>query len=93
VRKLQDTKSGQAAGTTHESKWQYFTAMSFVNAVMVPRPTLSNVPVAEESVLGSTRNFKDGNSSTNVSINDGDNDEFSEGVSDERQVQKYLGTK
>ena len=60
--------------------------MSFVNAVMILRPTLSNVPAAEESVLGSTRNFEDGNASTSVSINDNDNDEFSEGFSDERQV-------
>ena len=67
--------------------------MSFVNAVMIPRPTLSNVPAAEESVLGSTRNLEDGNASTNVSINDNDNDEFVEGVFDERQVKKNLGTK
>jgi len=44
-----------------------------------PRPTLSNVPAAEESVLGITRNFEDGIASTNVSINDNDNDEFNEG--------------
>jgi hypothetical protein len=60
---------------------------------MIPRPTLSNVPAAEESVLGSTRNFEDSNASTNISINDSENDEFSEGVSDERQVKKNLGTK
>jgi len=83
LKKLHDTKSGQAAGTTHESKWQYFTTMSFVNAVMVPRPTPANVPAAEESVLGSTRNLEDGNASTNFSISDNDSDEFSEGVSDE----------
>jgi len=64
-----------------------------MNAVMIPRPTLSNVPAAEESVLGSTRNFEGGIASTNVSVSDNDNDEFSEGVSDERQVKKYLGTK
>jgi len=92
-KKLRDTKSGQAAGTTHESKWQYFTTISFVNAVMIPRPTLSNVPAAEESVHGSTRNLEDGIASTNVSINDNDNDKFSEGVSDERQVKKNLGAK
>ena len=92
LKKLQDTKSGQAAGTTHESKRQYFTSMSFVNAVMMPKPTLSNVPAAEESVFESTRNFEDGNASTNVSINGNDNDEFSEGVSDECQVKKNLGT-
>jgi len=60
---------------------------------MIPRPTLSNVPAAEESVLWSTRNFEDGIASTNVSINDNDNDEFSERVSDERQVKKNLRTK
>jgi len=43
---------------------------------------------AEESVLWSTRNFEDGIASTNIFINDNDNDEFSEGVSDERQVLK-----
>jgi len=47
LKKLHDTKSGQAAGTTHESKWQYFTSMSFVNALKIPQPTLSNVPTAE----------------------------------------------
>ena len=67
--------------------------MLFVNAVMIPRPTLSNVSEAEESVLGSTRNFEDGNASTNFSVNDSDSDEFSEGVSDERQVKENLGTK
>ena len=133
--KIHDTKSGPVAGTTRESKWQYFTAMSFVNAVMNARRTLSdarrtlsdarrtlsdarrtlsdarralsdarralsdarrtlsnarctlsnarrtlsNVPAAEESVLGSTRNFEDSNASTNVPINDSDNDEFCEG--------------
>jgi len=60
---------------------------------MIPWPKLSNVPAAEDSVLGSTRNFEDGNASTNVSINDSDSDEFREGVSDERQVKKNLGTK
>jgi len=66
-----------------------------VNAVMIPRPTLSNVPAAEGSVLGSTRNLEDGIASTKVSINDNDNgsDEFSEGVSEERQVKKNLGTR
>jgi len=93
LKKLHNKKSGQTAGTTHESKWQYFTSVPFVNAVMIPRPTLSNVPVAEESFLGSTQNFEGGNDSTNVLINDSDNDEFSEGVSDECQVKKNLGTK
>jgi len=67
--------------------------MSFVHAVIIPRPTLSNVPAAEESVLGSNRNLADGNASRNVPINDNGNDEFSEGVSDERHVKKNLGTK
>jgi len=93
VKRMHDAKSGQAAGTTRESKWQYFTAMSFVNAVMNPRRTLSSLPAAEESVIGSIRNFEDGNASINVPINDSDNDEFCEGVSDERQVKKNLGTK
>jgi hypothetical protein len=53
--KLHDTKSGQAAGTKHESKWQYLATISFANPVMIPRPTLSNVPAAEESVLRSTQ--------------------------------------
>jgi hypothetical protein len=53
-KKLHDTKSGQAAGTTHESKWQYFTSMSIVNVVKIPRPTLLNVPAVEKSVLGNT---------------------------------------
>ena len=56
--------------------------MSFVNAVMIPRPTLSNVPAAL-SVLGSSRNPEDDNISANVLINDNDNDEFSEGVTGE----------
>jgi hypothetical protein len=60
---------------------------------MIPRPTLSNIPAAEESVLGSTRNFEDVIASTNVSINDSDNDDFSEGFSDECQVKKSLGTR
>jgi hypothetical protein len=67
--------------------------MSFVNVVIIPRPKLSNVPAVEESFLGSTRNFEDGIASTNVSINNNDSDEFSEGVSDKRQVKKSLGTK
>jgi len=62
--------------------------MSLVNALMIPRPTLTNVLAAEKSVLGNTRNFEDGTASTNVWINDSDNNEFSEGVSDERQVKK-----
>ena len=62
-------------------------AMLFVNTVMIPQPTLSNVPAAS-SVFRSTRNLEDGPASTNASINDNDNDEFSEGVSDERQIKK-----
>ena len=67
--------------------------MSFVNAVMMARPTLSNVPAAEESALGSTQNFEQSIALTNVSINDNNNDEFSEGGSNERQVKKNVGTK
>jgi len=78
LKKLHDTKSGQAARTTRESKWKYFTTMSFVNAVMIPQPRLSNVPAAS-SVLGSTRNLEDGNASTNVSMNDNGNNKLSEG--------------
>ena len=53
VKKLHDTKSGQAAGTTRELKRQYFMLMSFVKkTVMVPQPTLSNVRAAEGSVFG-----------------------------------------
>jgi len=92
LKKLHDTKSDQVTGTTHDSKWQCFTMM-FVNAVMIPRPTLLNVLRAEESVLESNPNLKDGNDSTNVYINDKDIDEFNEGVSDERQSKKNLGTK
>jgi hypothetical protein len=93
LKKLHDTKCGQAGGTTHDSKWQYFTTMSFVNAVTIPRLTLSNVPATEESVLGVSRNLQHGNASTNISLYDNDSDEFIEGVPDERQVNKYLGTK
>ena len=67
--------------------------MSFVNAVMTPRATLSNVPAAEQSGLGSTPNLEDDNASTNVSINDYNNDGFSEGVSDEHQAKQNVGTK
>jgi len=93
LKKLHETKSGQAAGTTRKSKWQYFTMMSFMSAVMIPRPTLPDVPAAEESALGTTPNPEDDNASTNVSIKDNDSDEFSEGVADERQPKKNLGTK
>jgi len=95
LEKVHDTRSGQAAGPTHESKWHYFTRMSFVNAVMIQRLTLSNVPAAS-SVLGSTQNLEDGSASTKVSMNDNDNDEFSEGGgegrSDKRQVKINLWT-
>jgi hypothetical protein len=87
-KRLHDTKSGQAAGTTHQSKWQYFTTMSFVNAVMIPRPTPSHVVTEASSVLGSTRNLENDNASTNISIDDNDSDE-----SIEHQVKKRLGTK
>jgi len=46
-----------------------------------------------ESIHVSTRNLEGCNVSTNVSINNNDNGELTEGVSDERQVKKYLGTK
>jgi len=55
------------------------TTMSFVNSVTIRRNTLPNAPAAEESFLGSSRNMEGGNASTNVSINDNDDDEFSEG--------------
>jgi hypothetical protein len=64
-----------------------------MNAVMIQRPTLSDVPVAEESALGSIPKLEDDNTSTHVSINDNDSDEFIEGVSDEHQPKKNLGTK
>jgi hypothetical protein len=51
---------------------------------MIQRPTLSNVPAAEESAFGSTPNLEDDNASTNVSINANDN---------EQQAKKNLGTK
>ena len=60
---------------------------------MIPQPTPSNVWAAEESGIGITPNLEDDNASTNVSISDNDNDEFSEGVYDENQVKKILGTK
>jgi hypothetical protein len=43
--------------------------------------------------LGVPPNLEEDNVSTNVSINDSDIDDFSDGVSDERQAKKYLGTK
>ena len=92
LKKLHNTKSRQAAGTTHKSKWQYLMTVSFVNAVIIPQPTLSN-DLAASSVLGSTPNLEDDKASANVSFNDTDNDESSEGVSDEHQVQKNPGTK
>jgi len=52
--------------------------------VMIPQPTLSNVQAAEESVFGITPNLEDDNASTNISIYNGDNAEFSEGVYNER---------
>jgi len=93
LKKVHETKSGQAAGTTRKSKWRYFTMMSFMYAVMIPRLTLLDVPVAEESALETTPNLEDDYASTNVSIKDNDSDEFSEGVADERQPKKNLGMK
>ena len=92
-RQLKKLHSGQAAGTKRVPKWKYFTTMSFVNSVMIPRPTLSDVPETEKTFLGSTRILESGNASTNVLIGGNDKDKFSEGVSDERQVKKNLGTK
>ena len=92
LKRLHETNSGQAAGTARKSKWQYFTLMSFMNAVMI-RHTLSDIPVAEELALGITPNLEDDNASTNVSIKDNDSDEFSDGVADECQPKKNLGTK
>ena len=63
------------------------------STVMIPRATLSDVTAAEGSALGSTPNIEDDNASTNDSINDNNSDEFSEGISDEDQAQKSLGTK
>ena len=60
LKEQHDTISGQAAGVTHESKWQYFT-MSFMNPVMIPQPTSSNVPTVEESACGSTQSFEHDN--------------------------------
>jgi len=59
---------------------------------MIQRLTLSNIPAAEESACGSTPNLEDNNASKNVLIDDNDNDEFIEGVSDEQQANKNLGT-
>jgi hypothetical protein len=92
LKKVHDIKSGQAAGTARESKSQYFTTMSFVNAVMIPRPTSPNLPVVEELAFGSSPNFDDENISTNTSINDTENDEFSESVSEECRPMKNLGS-
>jgi hypothetical protein len=83
LKKVHDTKSGKGAGTARELKWQYFMTMSFVNALMIPQPTPSNVPAVEKLACGSTPNFDDENTSTNASINDTENDEFSESISEE----------
>jgi hypothetical protein len=93
LKTVHDTKSRPAAGPERESKWQYFTTMSFVNAVMIPRPTSSDVPAFEELACGSTPNFDDENTSTNASINDTENDEFSESVTEYCRPKKNLGTK
>ena len=44
-------------------------------------------------VIGITPNLEDDNASTNVSISDNDNDEFSAVVYDEHQAKTNLGTK
>ena len=43
--------------------------------------------------MGVPPNLEDVKPSTNVSINDNDNNDFSEGVSDERQAKKNIGTR
>ena len=43
--------------------------------------------------MGVPPNLEDENPSTNVSINDNDNDEFSKGAFDEHQAKKNLRTK
>jgi hypothetical protein len=78
LKKRHDTKSDQAAGITHESKWQYFTISSFVNVVMIPRPTLSNVPAVEESARVSIQNLEDDKASTNLSTTENENYAFKE---------------
>ena len=60
--------------------------------VMIQRLTLSNVPAAGESAFGGPPHLENDNAAANVSINDNDNDEFIEGVSDEQQTKKNLGT-
>jgi hypothetical protein len=60
---------------------------------MIPRPSLSNVPAAGDSALGSAPNVAGGNVSASVAINVNDDDELSEGVSDGRQVKKNIGTR
>ena len=56
-------------------------------------PKTHTIKCTENSVLGSTPILEDDNASTNVSISAYDNDEFSEGFSDESQVKKNLGTR
>jgi hypothetical protein len=67
--------------------------MPFVNAGMIPRPASSNVPAVEELTCGSSPSFDDESTSTNASINDTENDEFSESVSEECRPKKNVGTK
>jgi hypothetical protein len=59
---------------------------------MIRQPTLSDVPAAEESPLGSIPNLEHGNASTYVSINN-ENDGFSEGFPMNPKQTKNLGTK
>jgi len=60
--------------------------------VMIQRPTLLNVPAAEESAFWSTPNLEDDNASSNISTNDNEYGEFVKGISDEQQAKKNLGT-
>ena len=95
LERMHDTKCGQAAGTTRESKWRYFTAMSFVKKKNCNNSTTHTIKCTSGWGLSPWKhpNLEDDNASTNVSINDNDNDESSDGVSDERQVKKNLGTR
>ena len=47
----------------------------------------------KDQPLGVPPNIEDDNASANVWTNDSGSDEFSEGISDEDQAQKSLGTK
>jgi hypothetical protein len=56
--------------------------------VIIPRPTLSNVPAAGESALRSTPNHEDDNASTNVSINDNKNDKKNKRIKNKNKKKK-----